>query len=119
MSNKTFDCVEQLVEPQGPVMWPSEIYDVLTALGDEDPLRGPHKRHEFLKSKFHLGEKTSKKLRGYQLLRTQSKRRRVRISQGNAGVMQMDLPRRLNHYRECRIVNWLLRLPDLANIPPG
>lgn len=117
MSNKTFDCVEELIEPQGPVVWPSEIYDVLSALGDEDPLRGSHKYHEFLKGKFYFGEKVSKKLMRYQLLRTKSKRRRVRISQGNAGVLQMDLHWRVNHCRQCSIVNWLLSF-QLAPTPP-
>ncbi|KAG9230183.1 hypothetical protein BJ875DRAFT_445262 [Amylocarpus encephaloides] len=50
MSNKTFDCVEELIEPQGPAVWPPEMYDVLSALGDEDPLRGSQKYHEFLKA---------------------------------------------------------------------
>jgi len=50
MSSKTFDCVEEQIEPQDPVVWPSEIYDVLSALGDEDPLRGSHKYQEFLKA---------------------------------------------------------------------
>merc|ERR1711939_487962 len=49
MSSKTFDCVEEQIEPQDPVVWPSEIYDVLSALGDEDPLRGSHKYQEFRK----------------------------------------------------------------------
>jgi hypothetical protein len=100
MSNKTFDCVEELIEPQCPVVWPSEIYDILSALGDEDPLRGSHKYHEFLKGKFYFSQKVSKKLMNYQLLRTKRKRHIVQISQGNAGVLQMDhLHRRLNHCR--------------------
>ena len=117
MSSKTFDCVEEQIEPQDPVVWPSEIYDVLSALGDEDPLRGSHKYQEFLKGKSDFSEKGSKKL-NYQLLRTKKKRRRVRISQGNAGVLQIDLHRRLNPCHPCRIVNWLLRF-QLASMPPG
>merc|ERR1711939_1114579 len=91
--------------------------DVLSALGDEDPLRGSHKYQEFLKGKSDFSEKVSKKL-NYQLLRTKKKRRRVRISQGNAGVLQIDLHRRLNPCHPCRIVNWLLRF-QLASMPPG
>ncbi|KAH6719537.1 hypothetical protein BKA61DRAFT_669865 [Leptodontidium sp. MPI-SDFR-AT-0119] len=40
MSNKTFDYVVEHIEPEDPLVWPSEIYDILNALGDENPLKG-------------------------------------------------------------------------------
>jgi len=66
MSNKTFHCVEELIEPQGPAVWPPEIYDVLSALGDEDPLRGSQKYHEFLKGKFYLVRKLDRKIYAFE-----------------------------------------------------
>ena len=53
----------------------------------------------------------------YQLLRTKSKRRRVRISQGNAGVLQMDLDWRANHCGQCSIVNWSLNFQLAPTVP--
>jgi len=50
MSNNTFDCVEEQIEPQDPQVWPPEIYDILGALGDEEPLKGSQKYHKFLKA---------------------------------------------------------------------
>jgi hypothetical protein len=41
MSNNTFDYVVEHIEPEDPLVWPSEISGVLSALGDEEPLNGP------------------------------------------------------------------------------
>jgi hypothetical protein len=54
MSNNTFDCVEEQIEPQSPMTWPPEVYDILRTLGDEEPLQGSQKYHEFLKGEFHF-----------------------------------------------------------------
>jgi hypothetical protein len=53
MSNDTFDCVEEQIEPPSAMTWPSEVYNILSTLGDEEPLQASEKYHEFLKGKFH------------------------------------------------------------------
>ncbi|KAF4626889.1 hypothetical protein G7Y89_g11267 [Cudoniella acicularis] len=57
MSNNTFDYLDEHIEPEDPLVWPSEIYDILRTLGDEQPLEGSCKYHEFLKGKVYLNEK--------------------------------------------------------------
>jgi hypothetical protein len=54
MSNDTFNYLIEHIEPQGVIVWPSEIYNILRGLGAEEPLRGSHGYHEFLKGKFAL-----------------------------------------------------------------
>lgn len=54
MSNDTFDCLEEQIEPLATVMWPSEVYDVLDTLGEEEPLRPLQKYHEFLKGESYF-----------------------------------------------------------------
>ncbi len=56
MSNKTFDYVLEHVELEDSLVWPSEIYDILSALGDEEPLNDSSKYHEFLKGKICFDE---------------------------------------------------------------
>mgnify|MGYP001602689599 FL=1 len=56
MSNKTFDYVLEHIELEDSLVWPSEIYDILSALGDEEPLNDSSKYHEFLKGKICFGE---------------------------------------------------------------
>lgn len=51
MSSDTFNYVDEYIEPSHPVVWPSEIYDTLNALRDEDPLQGSQRYHKFLKGK--------------------------------------------------------------------
>jgi hypothetical protein len=51
MSNNIFDYVHEHIEPKDPVLWPSEIYNILSALGNEEPLQGLPKYREFLKGK--------------------------------------------------------------------
>jgi len=56
MSNNTFDYLEEHIEPEHPLEWPSEIYDILRTVGGELPLRGSCKYQEFLKGKIDLNE---------------------------------------------------------------
>jgi hypothetical protein len=60
MSNNTFDYVVEHIEPEDTQVWPSEIHDILSALGAEDSLRGSYEYHEFLKGKVHFSETLSK-----------------------------------------------------------
>ena len=64
MSNSTFDCVEEQIEPSSAMTWPSEVHDILSALEDEEPLRESERFREFLKGKFH-NKHPSKKLMSY------------------------------------------------------
>jgi hypothetical protein len=49
MSKDTFDYVFEHIEPDEPLVWPTDIYHILRGLAAEEPLRGSHKYHEFLK----------------------------------------------------------------------
>jgi hypothetical protein len=52
MSKDTFDYVFEHIEPDSSPVWPPDIYHILSGLGAEEPLRGSHKYHRFLKGKF-------------------------------------------------------------------
>lgn len=56
MSNDTFDYVDEYIEPNDPVIWPSEIYRVLSALGNEEPLKGSDKYREFVEGRSSFGD---------------------------------------------------------------
>ncbi|EDN04472.1 predicted protein [Histoplasma mississippiense (nom. inval.)] len=44
----TFEYVLEFLELQGTQLWPSEIYDILTSLGEEEPLQNSPKFQEYL-----------------------------------------------------------------------
>jgi hypothetical protein len=52
MSKDTFDYLFEHIEPDSSPVWPPDIYHILSGLGAEEPLRGSHKYHRFLKGKF-------------------------------------------------------------------
>lgn len=63
MSKDTFDYIIEHMELEGIQAWPSQIYEILSGLATEEPLKGCQAYHTFLSGMFWCCNK-----RDYQLI---------------------------------------------------
>lgn len=54
MSKSTFDYVVEHIEPDGPMVWPPDIYHLLRGLAAKNPLLGSRRYNEFLKGRSYI-----------------------------------------------------------------
>ena len=65
MSRDLFDYVLDHIESENSRVWPSVIYEILSGLGVEEPLKDSQEYNAFLKSKLLLANKVKSPLMYY------------------------------------------------------
>jgi len=96
MSRNTFDHIMEHIEPEDASVWPSEVRQILHALGTEEPLQRLKEYHDFLRGTVYI-DGTIEKLMSDQFLRIERVQQPMPYSQRNEGTsrtiaQKLDFP---------------------------